>query len=269
MFKSTLSTRNNLVLLLVAGLLFGACSEKEPSHVLARVNNEYLTEENLNLIPTMTGSDVFLKAEKQHLVENWVSTELLYQEGMKKKLDKTPDIKNQILQYQKQLIANQYLQLELGDQLSAGDEEINEYYFQNREQFRIAALTYKVNVYAFETEEAADAAYRVFLRNNPEAVQKLKKNNLTVTRFVNENSVIPDIKQHFFSGAPPKISEPFYHSKVYYIFEIIETFTPNTYLPISEVREDIRMEIGIMKYSQAYNALINKLRKKSHVEILD
>jgi hypothetical protein len=254
--------------ILFSGLLVFSCSEKEPPRILARVNNSYLTEENLSLIPTMTGTESSLETERAKLIENWVTTELLYQEGMKQKLDKNPEVKNHLLQYQKQLIANQYLQLELGNQLSADDEEINEYYFQNREQFRVAELTHKVNVYTFETEDAAQNAYQTFLRNNPGAVQELKQNHLTLSRFVKEQTVIPDIRNLFFSGNPPKILEPFFYKDAFFIFEIVETFPPNSYLPISEVREDIRQEIGIKKYNQAYDALIHKLRKKSHVVVL-
>lgn len=267
MYKSIHCIKNRLFWVLFPGLLIFSCSEKEPSHILARVNNSYLTEENLSLIPTMTGTESSLETEKSKLIENWVSTELLYQEGMKRKLDKNPEVKNQLLQYQKQLVGNLYLQLELGNQLSADDEEINEYYFQNREQFRVAELTHKVNVYTFETEDAARNAYRTFFRNHPGAVQEIKQNHLILTRFVKENSVIPEIRNLFFSGQPPKISEPFFHKDALFIFEIVETFPPDSYLPISEVREDIRQEIGIMKYNQAYHALIHKLRKKSHVEV--
>lgn len=268
MYKSILCIKNKLLWVLVSGLLITSCTEKEPSHALARVNKSYLTEENLNLIPTITGPESSLETERTLLIENWVTTELLYQEGVKRKLDKNPEVKNQLLQYQKQLVANQYLQMELGDQLSADDQEINEYYFQNREQFRVAVLTHKVNVYTFETPDGARDAYLTLLRNNPDAVQEIKKNHLINTRFVKENTVTPKIRKIFFSGRPQKISEPFSHENAYFIFEIVETFPPESYLPISEVREEIRQEIGIMKYNRAYTALIHKLRKKSHVEVL-
>lgn len=250
-----------LILVVLSG-----CSERKPASVIARVNNEYLTEENLNLIPMKITPEEDLYEEKIELIEQWIQMELLYQEGLKNRIDKNPEIKNQILQYQKQLIANQYLSLVVGDQITANDEEINEYYFENREQFKVAELTYKVNHYVFSDETEARAAYRSLVRNVRENVQELKEKNLLETRFIEEKIVTPSVRDRLFSPSPPRISEPFRLSEMYHIIEILETYSPNSFLPISEVREDIRQQIGIIKYDEAYYGLLNKLRKKAHVE---
>jgi hypothetical protein len=247
-------------------LLLTGCSEKDTTSYLARVNNEYLNKDNLNLAPATILSGNEQDWEKRELIENWIVTELLYQEGLKHNLDKNPDIKNQIIQYQKQVIANQFLLFELGDHITAGDEEINEYYFENRDQFRVSQLTHKINRYTFDSLRNAENAYRALIRKNQEQIQEIKKTHLAESRFVNEGSVIPEVKSLLFSGTPPRITDPLPYGNLYHIFEIVETFPANAYFPISEVREKIRQEIGIMKYKEAYNALIKKLRKKSHVE---
>lgn len=262
--------KNKLLVLLATALFFVACSEKETPQILARVNNAYLTEENLNISPLLLDTPLSKEShetEKKNLIETWITTELLYQEGVKKNLDKTPEIRNYMMQYQKQLVANQYLQLELGDKIRTDDEEINEYYFQNREQFKVTSLTYKVNVYVFSSQEDANTAYRAFLQNNQDKIQEYKINNLMLTRFIQEKSILPDIQHLFFSGTPPKILQPFFFKDMYYLFETVETYPVDTYFPIADVREEIRQEIGIIKYDQAYRALINKLRKKATVEI--
>jgi len=246
--------------------MLAGCSERKPASILARVNNEYLTEENLNLIPMKITSEEDLLNEKKELIEQWIHTELLYQEGLKNRIDKNPEIKNQVLQYQKQLVAGQYLSLIIGDQLTADDEEINEYYFENREQFRVMDLTYKVNHYTFSDEAEAMSAYRSLVRNIREKAQELKEKNLVETRFIQEGTVAPVVRNRLFSPSPPRITEPFQFSEAYHILEILETYSPNSYLPISEVREDIRQQIGLLKYDEAYYGLLKKLRKKAHVE---
>lgn len=269
MFKSILYTSNNcriFSVLLLAIFVISGCSKQESENHLARVNNEYLNKEQLNLASTSILSNEEPDREIRELAENWIVTELLYQEGLRHKLDKNPDIKNQVVQYQKQLIANQYLQYEIGDEITAGDEEINEYYFNNRDQFQVSETTHKINVYSFSKVSEAETAQRTLIRRNPEQVQDLKKTYLAETRLVKKGSVISEIRDLLFSGTPPRVSEPFLHSGQYHLFEIIETFPPNAYLPISDVREEIRKEIGIMKYNEAYNALIKKLRKQSNVK---
>ncbi len=141
----------NLIIIIFLVVLSG-CSERKPGNVLARVNNEYLTEERLNLLPMKIASEQTMLDEKKEIVEQWIYLELLYQEGVKNRIDKNPEIKNQVLQYQKQLIASQYLSLVVGDQLTAEDEEINDYYFENREKLKVYELNYNVNHYEF-TEE--------------------------------------------------------------------------------------------------------------------
>jgi parvulin-like peptidyl-prolyl isomerase len=254
-----------LIIIIFLFVLSG-CSERKPGNVLARVNNEYLTEERLNLLPMKIASEQTMLDEKKEIVEQWIYLELLYQEGVKNRIDKNPEIKNQVLQYQKQLIASQYLSLVVGDQLTAEDEEINDYYFENREQFKVSELTYKVNHYAFTEESTARNAYRSLVRNDREKIQEFKEKNLVETRFIEENFVIPAVRDRLFSVPPPRISEPFLLSDAYHVFEILETYSPNSYLPISEVREDIRQQIGLQKSDEAYYSLLNKLRKKAHVE---
>lgn len=258
--------KSKTLILVIFLFMFAGCSERKPASIIARVNNEYLTEENLNLVPMKIISEEELLEEKKELIEQWIHMELLYQEGVKNRIDKNPEIKNQVLHYQKQLIANQYLSLIVGDQLTADDEEINEYYFDNREQFRVAELTYKVNHYIFSDETEARAAYRSLVRNVREKEQELKEKNLLETRFIEEKYVTPVVRDRLFSPSPPRISEPFLLSDTYHIIEILETYSPKSYLPISEVREDIRQQIGLLKYDEAYYSLINKLRKKAHVE---
>ncbi len=123
------------LLLLLAVLLFvsyfGCEKNGTEGTVIARVNKTSFTLEELTdqIPPFMT----IPPDRKKDFVDEWISTEVVYQEAMKKGLNKDEKVKRQMDLLVKQYLANELLQKRLEGEGDISDFEVKEY-FQGHER---------------------------------------------------------------------------------------------------------------------------------------
>ena len=151
-----------LQFLVFTAFLLSGCSEKpKRSDYVARVNNSYLTDEEVKLLNDST----FLSpSAKTEFYQNWVKTELLYQAAVKKGV--LDDKKFQILleRSKKELAASFFLnKLSEEHSVSITDDEIKKYYNKNPLLFktRDRAFTYDRAVMSSEQSAANFRQYAV------------------------------------------------------------------------------------------------------------
>ncbi len=125
------------LLLLLSVLLFisyyGCEKDGADGTVIARVNNAAFTLEELDaqIPPFMT-----VPADrKKDFVEEWISTEIVYQEAMKKGLNEDKKVKQQLDLLLKQYMANELLQRRLENEGDVTDFEVKEYFQEHERDF--------------------------------------------------------------------------------------------------------------------------------------
>jgi foldase protein PrsA len=124
-------------LFLLAVLLFlsyfGCEKNGSEGTVIARVNETSFTLEELDaqIPPFMTVPP----QGKKDFVEEWISTEVVYQEAMKKELNKDEKVKRQIDLLVKQYMANELLQRRLEGKGEVSDFEVKEFFQEHERDF--------------------------------------------------------------------------------------------------------------------------------------
>lgn len=152
-FKNPTGSRRLLrgIIVLVVMLGFSACGsdkkEKEPGQALVRVNGEEITVLQLNDELRRAGVQAgqHETASKQ-LLESLIARQLTLAEGIRNKLDRTPEVMQAIERSKAQIIAKAYLQGIISKIANPSKAEIDEYFqkhpefFTQRKQFDMTLL---------------------------------------------------------------------------------------------------------------------------------
>ncbi len=148
---------------------FSACSseqkEKEPGQVLVSVNGEEITILQLNDEMRRAGVQAgqHETASKQ-LLESLIARQLTLAEGVRKKLDRTPEVMQAIERAKAQIIAQAYLQSIVSKVATPSKSEIDEYFqkhpefFTQRKQIDMTLLLIATQDLSSELKSTLDAA---------------------------------------------------------------------------------------------------------------
>ena len=95
---------------LICGLVLINCEKGKEGKVVTRVNNQVLTEEDIEKeIPPESEGKITLD-QKREYVRRWIRNELLYQEAKKTGIDQQEDIQWKIEQITKDFVVTNFLE---------------------------------------------------------------------------------------------------------------------------------------------------------------
>ncbi len=170
-FKNSTAARRLLrgIIVLVVIVGFSACGseqkEREPGQVLVRVNGEEITISQLNdeLMRTGIQAGQHETVSKQ-LLESLIARQLTLAEGIRNKLDRTPEVMQTIERTKAQAIAQAYLQRITSKIAYPSKSEIDEYFqkhpefFTQRKQFDMTRLLIATKDLSNELKSTLDTA---------------------------------------------------------------------------------------------------------------
>ncbi|MFZ0390964.1 MAG: hypothetical protein WAN36_10955, partial [Calditrichia bacterium] len=161
-----------------AGLLVFASCQKKPApfkEIVARVEDEYLTRDQLKdwLPPNLPQESRNLVAHRY--IERWVQKTALAKMAEKENMSLNDYEEWTIHNFHKNMLAEKYLEKHLPQEVSITDEEIKEYYQNNREEFkRTQPELHLVQLYL----EKLDQAISREIQNSNNLLQVIQKNYL-------------------------------------------------------------------------------------------
>ena len=121
-----------------------SCSQESKSNkYVAKINNEILTEEQLNAAL----SDKQNKGKyREEYIHNWIETEILFQEAQKKGITRDSQF-NSLLERSRKELAVALLLKKISEDIKIefADEEINKYFDEHKEEFRLEDDKYLIN----------------------------------------------------------------------------------------------------------------------------
>jgi peptidyl-prolyl cis-trans isomerase C len=103
--------------------------------VVARAGESVLTLPQLEAMIPPEYADSYGFEEERELVERWVETELIYQEALRRGLDRAPDIVSKVAEFRRLLLENELIEQELSSKIEITDADIEAYYHENRDLF--------------------------------------------------------------------------------------------------------------------------------------
>jgi hypothetical protein len=146
--KNSLS---GIIFLLI--LTAGCARDKQKNDYVAKVNDSYLTEEDLTAIAGSYGGQKFFKEE---VIRRWIDRELLYQQALKEGLLDNDEYRRLVQNSGKEIAASIMLEKIYEENMPVyKPEDVKTYFEQNGEIFRIYQTAYLVNIAEFSDEDKA------------------------------------------------------------------------------------------------------------------
>lgn len=176
--RKHLSLKNNFLLLLIfSAVIFAGCGkEEQKNNVVAKVNDSYLTEEELALIAG-SSSNLF----KEELIRHWINRELLYQKAVDEGIV-NKDEYNRILEQSKKELAGSLLLKKKYDEyeLTVNEQEIEPFYIENIKEFELGFNAFLINKITFNDEQQALKFRNMVIESNWNKALNVYKGDLSV-----------------------------------------------------------------------------------------
>lgn len=132
-----------------------ACTkEAPPKQFVARVDQALLTEQEL---AGMHDSLVYASQHRREYIDDWVNTELLYQEAKRRGIDNSNEIRRQIETAAKRLVVSALLERELYGEENISEDEIVTLYNSGGDAFRLHEDVVNASYALFDDRDAANA----------------------------------------------------------------------------------------------------------------
>lgn len=255
-------------------LLTIACSKKEKSNLLvAKVNDAVLTVDDLNIALSQNRNNGKYREE---YIQSWIEKEVLSQQAAKKGVQDEREFKFISELNKKELAVAMFINKILDEnKIEITDDEIKDYYDNNKEDFRLSENAFVLNKILFNDFDKAvqfrnnvlnsdwDKALNVFNGEQSiveSSVQKLycqyQVQPVSLLRIVNnmdigETSIV-------FETEPMK----------YAVVQMISKYDSNSVPSIDIIREKIKERLAAIKQKEFLKNYIDKLISEHNTEVV-
>jgi hypothetical protein len=257
-------------------VLFHACTREVPQKpYVARVDQALLTEDEL---AGQRDSLDYAMPHRRQYINEWVNTELLYQEAARRGLADNPQIRREVEDTKRRLAVAALLQQELYGEENVNEDEIVTLYNGGGEVFRLQEDLVKASYALFRDREAANSFRGKLVRGTSweAAVEECERDSLlraqlaqVATRqyFTQSTLYPPELWKLARNLGKDEVSFAVKTPAGYYVL-VVQSFTKQGDMPeLNYIRDEIRERILIEKRRVMYDRLLAELRAKHSVEV--
>jgi parvulin-like peptidyl-prolyl isomerase len=240
--------------------------------VIAEVNGEKLTLEEIEDQIPAEYRDYVSEYEKKEYAEEWIKNELLYQEAVASKFDSDPKIQARLRQITKQLVASAFVEEELKARSTVDSSEVREFYENNLSNLTRDKEEVRLSHIFVRTKEAADSAYAALRAGEDFALvaQRLSEDLKSSQRggdlgFFSSENLDPSlaaVASRLSVGSYSKAIESGYG---YHLIKVTDRKKKGTIREFELVKEDIHNQLLAEKQRGELEILLSELEAKSEV----
>jgi peptidyl-prolyl cis-trans isomerase C len=261
-----------LLILFVPIFLAGCSKEHEKKEYVARVNDKYLTQEELNNMIEAPGNKNFYKNE---IIRNWINNELLYQKAIKEGITSDSLYNRLIDKSRKELAVTLLLdKIYAEEKAKIDDKQVEEFYESNKNDFKAFYDAYIVNIIIFNNEEKAIRFRSILLETDWNRATNAFKNDTSVVNIINSKLYYDYELQ---PASLSKIVEELNPNEVSIIFsngqndfsivQLINKFPQDSILPLDYVRYDVEKRLIANEKDEFIRNYIKELYSKNDIEV--
>ena len=252
--------------------------------ILATINEEKISlldlKKNINILPDEYRIRIKTPEEKKALLQDLVTTDLLFLAGRGKNLDKDETIHLKLKHFEKSLVRDLYINKFIIPKTVPSGDEIAKYYEQHkRDQFLIKGYV-EIKYIKVSTLKAAQEIYEISKIKKYKfediagkfSTHKFPSGEYSPTVHVYRDENVPGIgkNQEFikaaFSLKPGEISSPVETKSGYHILTLIFK-KDDSYTNLEFVRDTIKKTLMKEKFLGLMDTEIAGLKKKYNVKI--
>lgn len=263
-----------VVTCMIAGVLVFCSGADEPQGtVLARVNDEILTLEELMYQVPPDFRDQVKSGDYSEVVENWINTELLYQKAIERGLDDDPEVKAIIKAGIRDAVARRLIDIELGDKIIVSPAAVDSIYSSRRDSFRLAEDRFRASHIFSESAGDAEAVYKRLKKGDDFATLAL---DYSMDRQSAERGGdigyfgVNDIDPAFVEAARQlqvgAYSKPVKTGYGYHIIKLTDRQKAGDVMDSLEVKRSIYERLYTARHAEAFNELLENLKTAARIE---
>lgn len=260
-----------------------ACNKKtteikeQKGAVLAKVGTAVITdgdlERELKSLPDYAKQMFADEQGKEKFLDELVKKEMLYQEALKKGLDKSADFVKKVEEFKKLTLVSELLEKEIMAKAKVSDQEAKEYYEKHKEEFATTTQIKASHILVKTEDEANKILARLKKGEKFEEIAKKEsmdkgsaKNGGDLGYFA-RGQMVPEFEKAAAALKPGETSKPV---KSNYGFHIIKV-TDKKAGPVIEydrIKDLISQKLSGERQKESFDKYIADLRKTYTVEIM-
>ncbi len=259
-------------MILTAALIGGCGKEQREKDYLARVNDSYLTKDNLaSVVDSGYGKNLY----RNEIVRNWINEELLYQEAKNSGILKNKDFLRVKIESEKRLavtfLINKLFQEE---QLTIEPSEVKDYFDKHRDNFKLFHNAFLVNLVQFDDEDRAISFRNEAFSNGWQKSAELFNGDSNIvsienTKLVYEYELQPaDLIRVIRELLPGEISIVINDGMGnYFIVQLLEKYEQGSIPPYEVINDLVRDRYVASKKEQFIKNYVQDLYSKNDIEV--
>jgi peptidyl-prolyl cis-trans isomerase C len=240
-------------------------------HVIAKVNGVKLTREDLRAeIPSDYYDSVTLD-QKRDFVEQWINSEVLYQEALRRGLQRQPETKKRIRSSEKSILISELIQQEMNSRTRVSPEETRAYYESHGDEFTrqqdemrasqiLVPTLEEANAIRRQIEEGAD--FQRLARERSHDPSSIQGGDLGY--FCRED-LLSEISKAVFAATPGTLLKPIKTEFGYHLLLVTDVQKAGSIRPFEMVQDEIIGRLSREKERQELDLFLQELRQASSI----
>jgi peptidyl-prolyl cis-trans isomerase C len=265
-------------IVLAAALLAGCKSTPKSAPaltgpVLANVDGDKLTVSELDSL-SPEGFEV-TRDNLPKILDKWVSNTLMYQEALRRGLDKEPQVQAHLKRLERDYLVNELLD-RLTTKVKIGQDAAMQYFNQHKDEFsyevKIARIVMADSLMAAQTlaELKAGADFTKLAKERSQDValepgqeSRYFARNIGDPRMGGD----PAIAEAIFALAPGQLSDVIPSQEGYQIIKLVDKKKVKADVSFAEARDEIEAILSYRRSQAVVDSVLTALREKAKIEL--
>lgn len=259
-------------------LLLAGCAQKgeQKGPYLAKVGNATITqadfEREMKNLPAFAQKLFEGQEGKEKFLQELVKKELLYQEALKKGLDKDPEFSKKLEDYKKITLITQLLEKELEAKAKVTEQDAKNYYEKHKNELASVSQIKASHILVKTEDEAKKILEKLKKGGDFAAIAKQSsidpgsaKNGGDLGYF-SSGQMVPEFESAALKLNPGEISEPVKTKFGYHIIKVTDKKMGKP-LEYEKIKNALMQRITAEKQREVFDSYIESLQKNYKVDI--
>jgi hypothetical protein len=269
--RKLLRTNYLIITIVSAAAFFTGCGKETPQRdFVAKVNNAYLSKEDLQtIIDSVPGNNQF----RSEIIRNWINRECLYQQAIKEGILKSSEYQKIMENSKKELASALMIKKFYEDKETyVDDKSLEAYFVSHNDLFRLNNEAYLLNRINFTNEGKAIQFRTAAIESNwnkASNVFKRDASNIILNRLFDEPEIHPAGLLRIVEALDPKeISIVVNTGDNYYaVVQLVDKYEKGTIPPLDIIKDKVSSIYISNKKEIQFSDYLEKLYSQNDIEI--
>lgn len=246
----------------------------EEKKVLATVGGREITERDINLVlqsmDQQRAMQFYSEEGRKRVLNELINQELFYLDAIAKGLDQEEEFKRQLEQTKANLM-KQYAIRKILDTIRVEDNEVEQYYNENKENFKKPETVKASHILVDEKEKAEEIIDKINGGLSfEEAAEKYSKcpskDRGGDLGYFSRGRMVPEFEKAAFDMKKGEMVGPVQTQFGYHVIKVYDKKEAEI-SPLEEIRDKLEQQILAMKQNEVYQKRSNELKKNYEVVV--